>query len=160
MTTAGPDIGSLYREHGPMVYRRILHFYGEAEAEEVLHEVFLQAMERLSTFRADASPSTWLYRIATNTCINRLRDHGRRRELLHIHRDDLWYATRQGASQEERAFLEQLWRALPEELVQIGVYHYIDGMTHGEIARVMGVSRRTIGNRLQELNEQARANAA
>ena len=163
MATSGgsaPDIANLYTRFGPMVYRRILHFYSQNEAEEVLHEVFLLVMEKLSSFRADASPSTWLYRIATNHCINRLRNQSRRRELLKEHREDLWYASCQGADQEEIAFLKELWKNLPEELVQIGVYYYVDGMTHAEISRVMSVSRRTVGNRLEELKNKARQSAA
>ena len=76
------DVGELYREWGPMVFRRILRFYDPVEAEEVLHEVFVKVLENSDGFRADASPSTWLYSIATNHCLNRLRNSKRRRELL------------------------------------------------------------------------------
>ena len=60
-------------------------------------------------------------------------------------------------NQESALFLSQLWRQLPEELATVGVYYYVDGMTHAEIARVMGVSRRTVGNRLKEISERAQA---
>ena len=155
--SGGPphNIAELYTRYGPMVYRRILNFYSKGEAEEVLHEVFLSVLERFSSFRADASPGTWLYRVATNHCINRLRNQQRRDALLVEHRDELWYASSHGASQEEAAFLKQLWKQLPEELVQVGVFYFVDGLTHAEIARVMGVSRRTVGNRLEELKALA-----
>ena len=35
----------------------------------------------------------------------------------------------------------------------IGIYHYVDGMSHAAIAELLGVSRRTIGNRLASLTE-------
>lgn len=149
------DVDALYREWGPMVYRRILRFYGPEEAEEVLHEVFLKVLENLDGFREDASPSTWLYRIATNHCLNRLRNAKRRRELLAEHGEDL-YPSAVGSSQESELLLRQLWKRLPDELLQIGVYYFVDGMTHEEIARVLDVSRRTVGNRLKELEELAR----
>ena len=148
------DVGELYREWGPMVFRRIRRFYDAVEAEEVLHEVFVKVLENVDSFRADASPSTWLYRIATNHCLNRLRNARRRRELLAEHGADL-YPARVGASQEAELLLAQLWKQLPEELLQIAVYYHVDGMTHAEIARVLDVSRRTVGNRLKELEDLA-----
>ncbi len=151
------DVDALYREWGPMVYRRILRFYGPEEAEEVLHEVFLKVLENLDGFREDASPSTWLYRIATNHCLNRLRNHKRRRELIAEHGEDL-YPSAIGSRQESELLLRQLWKQLPDELLQIGVYYFVDGMTHAEIARILDVSRRTVGNRLKELEELARRN--
>lgn len=152
------DVGALYREWGPMVFRRILRFYDPVEAEEVLHEVFVKVLENVESFREDASPSTWLYRIATNHCLNRLRDSKRRRELLAVHGADL-YPAHIGSSQEAKFFLGELWKRLPEELLQIAVYYHVDGMTHAEIANVIGVSRRTVGNRLLELEELAREDA-
>lgn len=153
------DVAELYREWGPMVFRRILRFYDPVEAEEVLHEVFVKVLENTDSFRDDASPSTWLYRIATNHCLNRLRNSRRRRELLAEHGADL-YPTHLASSQEASFLLAELWKRLPEDLLQIAVYYHVDGMTHAEIARVLGVSRRTVGNRLQELEELARGDGA
>lgn len=149
------DVGELYREWGPMVFRRILRFYDRVEAEEVLHEVFVKVLENVDSFREDASPSTWLYRIATNHCLNRLRNAKRRRELLAEHGEDL-YPSHVGSTQEAEFLLGELWKRLPEDLLQIAVYYHVDGMTHAEIARVIGVSRRTVGNRLLELEQVAR----
>ncbi len=149
------DVEALYREWAPMVFRRIRRFYDPVESEEVLHEVFLKVLENLDSFRADASPSTWLYRIATNHCLNRLRNSRRRRELLAEHGADL-YPARVGSHQEAELLLKQLWVELPEELLQIAVYYHVDGMTHAQIAEVIGVSRRTVGNRLEELERLAK----
>lgn len=154
------DIADLYARYGPMVYRRILHFVRRDEAEEVLHEVFLQVIEKIDAFRADASPSTWLYKIATNHCINRIRNRSRRASLWQEHSGDLWYSAAQGADQEQRAFLRQLFAKLPEDLVRIGMYYHVDGLSHAEIARIEGVSRRTVGNRLDELSRRAKAHAS
>lgn len=142
-----------------MVFRRILRFYDRVEAEEVLHEVFVKVLENVDSFRSDASPSTWLYRIATNHCLNRLRNARRRRALLAEHGADL-YPARVGSSQEAAFLLGELWKELPEELLQIAVYYHVDGMTHAEIAQVIGVSRRTVGNRLLELEALARGEQA
>ena len=144
------DVSEIYEKYGPMVYRRILRFYREQEAEEILHEVFVKVLENIDSFREDASPSTWLYRITTNHCLNRLRNSKRREELWLEHGESA-FPTRNKANQEKALLLRVVWQTLPEELVQIGTYYYLDGMTHAEIARVVGVSRRTVGNRLDVL---------
>lgn len=50
-----------------------------ADAEDTLQETLLAAWRGLPGFEGRASPRTWLYRIATNRCLNALRDAGRRR---------------------------------------------------------------------------------
>lgn len=159
VTSSPPDVGDLYRRYGATVLRRVRHFYRDPEeAEEVLHEVFERVLVHIGTFAGNSSPVTWLYQIATRHCINRLRDTRRRRELLDENGDVLdWGSPVSSASQEAGALFRDLWRKLDAELVEIGVYYHLDGMTHDEIARVMGVSRRTVGNRLVELERAARA---
>jgi RNA polymerase sigma-70 factor (TIGR02960 family) len=74
------------RAFGELVepYRRELHVYcyrllgSLSDAEDVLQEVLLTAWRSLARFEGRASVRTWLYRIATNRCLNAVRDRGRR----------------------------------------------------------------------------------
>lgn len=151
------EVGDLYRRYAPMVYRRCSRFFGPQEAEDAMHEVFLKVFSHLDGFRGEASPSTWLYRVATNVCLKKLYKQERRRELWQAHGAEACPASVQRCGQEAALALQQLWRLLPEELVQVGVYHFVDGMTQQEIAELMGVSRRTVGNRLDELKVNVQA---
>ena len=56
---------------------------------------------------------------------------------------------------ELRLTLAQLLTRIPSELCEVAIYHHVDRMTHDEIAEVLGVSRRTVGNYLREFREQA-----
>ena len=140
-----------------MVLRRVLRFYPHSQGEEIVHEIFLRVVENAESFRADASPATWLYRVTTNHCLNRLRNEKRRRALWREHGP--WAAAPivSEAEQDVQLFLREFWDDLAPELVAIGTYYHVDGMTHDEIARIIGCSRRTVGNRLEELREQALA---
>ncbi len=154
-TTTDPaavtDVGELYRQYAPMVLRRVRRFFGPNDAEEVVHEIFLRVMERLDGFRGASSPVTWLFRVTTNHCLNRLRDRDRRRGLLDRRALDVPGYRVSAPAQEATVFLAQLWRDLDPELVQVGIHYHVDGLTHDEIARILGVSPRTVGNRLSTL---------
>lgn len=155
MSTPGWDIGELYRRYGPMVLRRVRRFYGSDDAEEVVQEVFLRAMEKLDGFQGRSSPATWLYQLTTRYCINRLRNEGRRRALWLEAGVTHWQQPVSPADQESVAWLRSLWRSLDEEMVLIGLSYYLDGMSHGDIAALLGCSRRTVGNRLEALRALA-----
>ncbi|MBU0552116.1 sigma-70 family RNA polymerase sigma factor [Myxococcota bacterium] len=156
----GLDIEDLYRRFAPLVFRRARRFYDAHEAEEVVHEVFLQVMDRQHTFRRESSPVTWLYQVTTNLCLNRIRNQGRRAALLREQTPMLQRHAVQDPRQIQHAFLSDLWTKLDADLVAVGVYHFVDGMTHPEIARVLGCSPRTVVNRLQALKAQAAALSA
>ncbi len=117
----------------------------------------MRAIERIDSFRGAASPTTWLYRLTTNHCLNRLRNENRRRELLDEHGPILREGQVTAPKQDVTVFVRQLWRQLDRELVQTGIYYYVDGMTHDEVGRLMGCSPRTVGYRLGKLTERARA---
>ena len=151
------DIDALYRQHGRMVLRRIRRFYPRDEADEVLHEVFERVLVKAATYRGDASPVTWLYQVTTRHCLNRLRDHSRRRELLEQSGPPPWVTPHVASNAEASTFLGQLWRSLDPDLAEIGTYYFVDGMTHAEIAQLLGASRRTVGNRIAEISAHARA---
>lgn len=156
--TQKPDIEELYQKYGGVVRRRIRRFYSAEQVDDVLQEVFVRVIDKIDTFRGDSSPVTWLYQLTTRYCLNRLRNEGRRQELREERGDELfWSQPISDARQERRALLGELWRKLDEDIVMIGIYYHLDGMTHAEIARVVGVSRRTVGNRLNQLEDAARA---
>lgn len=64
----------LVDENAGRIYRLALRMMGnEADAEDVLQETFLSAFKAIDRFEARASLSTWLYRIASNAALMRLR---------------------------------------------------------------------------------------
>jgi DNA-directed RNA polymerase specialized sigma24 family protein len=80
----------------------------------------------------------------------------RRQALLDLHGDSLAPVTHAASDPACRVFVQELWRVLPRELVQVGVYYFIDELTHEEIAEVMGVARRTVGYRVKALLREVR----
>jgi RNA polymerase sigma-70 factor (ECF subfamily) len=149
------DIESLYRNHSAMVYRRIRKFFSEEQAEEVLHEIFVRVIGKADSWRGESAITTWLYQVTTRHCLNRIRDAKRRAELIDHHGFPGWAQGVSAPRQEAAIFLNELWSQLDEEHALIGVYHFLDGLSHEETARILGVSRRTIGNRVEAIRQLA-----
>jgi RNA polymerase sigma factor (sigma-70 family) len=126
----------------------------EQAARDATQEIFERVLRTWSEFRADASPVTWLYRATTNHCLNLLRDGARHSAAL----DQLSHGAREAihAGLDERLTLRAVLDRVPASLREIAVYYYLDQLSHDEIARICGVSRRTVGNRLVEFHEIAR----
>ncbi|MCA9568189.1 MAG: sigma-70 family RNA polymerase sigma factor [Myxococcales bacterium] len=160
MSAAPLDITELYQRHGRAVLRRIRRFYSDEQAMDVLQEVFARAVEKADTYRGDAPPLHWLYGLTTRHCLARLRDAKRRRELLDEVGEIPWSCPITTTDPEASVFLRQLWREIDPELAQIGVHYYVDGMSQADIGALMGVSGRTISNRIQSLQDLARTAAS
>ncbi len=136
----------------PLVYRRVSRFVQFSEIEETVQDVFLKVAQSIHTFDERASISSWVYKVTTNFCLNKIRDRKRQEELLEKWSGDLGPVDI-GASAEDRIFLKQIWDVLDEELLVVGFYFYVDGMTQKEISELLDVSERTIRNRLQNLRK-------
>ena len=151
-----PDFDQLYRRYRGVVARRVGRFVDAERAEELVQEVFERAVRHQDGFRGRSSTVTWLYQIATRVSLNHLRDTQRRTELLEHWGTPPWGRPSMGADQETLIFARHVWATLDPELLEIGAYHFIDGLTQDEIAALIGVSRRTVGHRLQSLREDIR----
>jgi RNA polymerase sigma-70 factor (ECF subfamily) len=150
------ELEQLYRTYGALVRRRARSLLGDdTEAQDALQEVFVRVIGAMGEFRRQSRPSTWLYRITTNLCLNRIRDGRRRRDHLARLGDDASAAPRTAQPPEARALLRQILPHLDPELAEIAIYYFVDEMDQAEIASVLGVSRRTIGYRLERFLKEA-----
>jgi RNA polymerase sigma-70 factor (ECF subfamily) len=131
------------------------------DAEDVLQETFLSVFRHLHDFRGDASFSTWLYRIATNASLMKLR--GRKEPPLSLDasieaNDDGalpreladWGITPEDAllSSETHAQRDVAIKALPETLRTVFVLRDVEGLSVQETADVLSLSVPNIKTRL------------
>lgn len=149
------DLAQLYVRYSRLVMRRIRRFYPQEVAVDILQDVFARAAEKADTFRGEGTERAWLFGLTTRHCLARLRDERRRRELLDGVEEIPWSCSTAPPTAEAAVFLSELWRHIDEELLQIGVYYYVDGMSQDAIGELLGVTGRTISNRLKELHRLA-----
>ncbi|MDX2022884.1 MAG: sigma-70 family RNA polymerase sigma factor [Deltaproteobacteria bacterium] len=160
-TLSRKEVEALFRTYGPLVRRRARSILGnDSEADDATSEVFVKVLLRLDDFRGESQPSTWLYRITTNLCLNRIRDEKRHRarleELGEARQAHIAAERPATGGPEGRLALQVLLQTIPADLAEVAVYYHVDGMEQEEIAAVMGVARRTIGYRLERFREEAR----
>jgi RNA polymerase sigma-70 factor (ECF subfamily) len=138
---------ALYRTYGPIIHARCLRLLGDAQAaEDATQETFVRVHRHIDRAPDFQSALGWIYRIATNYCLNEIRDRKRRAEP----RDRLPDSSGESAEDllADRDFVARLIDRAPEELRVPAWLHHIDGIDQGEVARMLGVSRRTVVNRL------------
>jgi RNA polymerase sigma-70 factor (ECF subfamily) len=144
----------LYRLYGPIIFARCRKLLrDEAAAEDATQETFVRVYRHLDRAPNADEALGWIYRIATNFCLNELRNRKHRPEL----HEALPERSQQNVedSLANREFASRLIERAPEKLRVVAWLHYVDGMDQEEVARVMGVTRRTVFNHL----EAFRANA-
>lgn len=152
-------VDALFEAHLQHVLRRARQMLGNtADAEEVAQEVFIRAMRSLDRFDG-ASPASWLYRITTNECLNRIRDARRRRELFQEHVEPM-LRTASSGSPDHAIMLRWLLANADEQQAQCATYVFVDGLTYPEVAELMGVSLRTVNNLIDRFRTWAKDQVA
>ncbi len=132
----------------------------EADAEEVVQEVFLSVFRRIELFEGKAALSSWIYRITANTAFMRLRKRKQHaavsmedvqpmvRESWTSGRSDEADTTYLSTRHELRAALQQAVERLPEEYRMIFVMRDVDGLSNEEVGDVLGMSVAAVKSRL------------
>jgi RNA polymerase sigma-70 factor, ECF subfamily len=149
------ELAALYERCGFGLYRRCLAYLGnESEAQDAVQEVFARAIEAAPRYRRDGEPAAWLRQIADHLCIDLLR----RRKRNPVRGDASEDEAAGGAldrftapSGEHLVLAHRLIESLDVDAARIAVLYFLDGMTQEEVAQETGLSRKTIGRRLQAI---------
>lgn len=143
---------ALYERYGHLVFQRCLRLLGNVmDAEDAMHDVFLRVRSVPSPER---STLVWLYRVASNACIDRLR----RQRLGPTRTTGSEVDPVVDVDPDRRALVAMVLRRVDRLTCEMGLLHHLDGLTQEEIAHECGYSRRTVGKKLDafELEFKAR----
>jgi RNA polymerase sigma-70 factor, ECF subfamily len=147
----------LYSRHGGAVFGRCRYLLkNDAAAEDALHDVFARALTREESFRGEASPLTWLMKIATHHCLNLLRAEAApwraRYTRLQLARDEGHDGPQ---ALENRDTVRRSLAGLDLETQQAAVHYFVDEMTLEEVAELLARSVPTIRKRLRAFAAQS-----
>ncbi len=149
----------LYRRHTPRLYQLALRLLGgqEADAEDVVQDTWIKAVEKLDTFRWESALGTWLHAIVVNVAREAVRRRGRRQET------ELPEQEPPAAAPLERVEAMDLERAiaeLPDGYRAVLVLHDVEGFTHEEIGAQLGIAAGTAKSQLFWARRAVRAQLA
>ena len=147
---------ALYRMYGPVIYARCVRLLGDrAAAEDAMQETFVRVQRHLEKAPDAEAALRWVYRIATNYCLNEIRDRKLRPQGEDDERPDAPTENLATALADRDLVARIVYRS-PPKLRAPAWLHHVDGLDQGEVAKVLGISRRTVVNRLAEFTDNAR----
>ena len=167
------DFHNIYASYQPKILRYVTHMVGELDAEDLTQEIFVKVSQSLSDFRGEAKLSTWLYCIATNAALDRLRSPS------YKHAAQLREAEAQGGEAETELDDRNIWtgekvlvlewqvvrkemseclqgyiQKLPESYRTVLALSEFEGLSNREVADILGVSLGTMKIRLHRAREK------
>lgn len=159
---------ALLTQYQGQVFRLCFRMTGNSEdAADLTQEAFVKVWRALGSFQFDSAFSTWLYRLATNCCLDFLRSQKRRpTQPLTVETDgeegtievpdDSPTPEEAAISKEEHEALERAMQSLEPEQRQILTLRIVNDLSYEEIARVVGIREGTVKSRLSRARENLR----
>ena len=152
-------LAELYQRHGRTLLAvacAVLH--SRQEAEDVIHDVFLEAWRHADTYsESRGSVKTWLLIRARTRALDRLRSSGRRRDVLdHVARNQPAESAVMVESGDQHR-LHQALAAMPAPQQQVIQLSYFEGLTTAEIAHRLGIPTGTVKSRTRAALESLRS---
>lgn len=159
----GLDFQQVYDEFQPRIRRYVSRLIGAGEADDLTQEVFVRVSRALPEFRGESRLSTWVYRIASNAVVDRLRSPAFRdaTRAAVLDQDALPADASLGAEQaaaraEMSGCIRRYVSDLPPAYRLVIVLSEAEGLTNPEIAEALGVSLETVKVRLHRARRRLR----
>lgn len=147
----------LIRQYEKKVYTLCFRMCGNSEdAEEAAQDAFLALWRGIDRFRQESSLSTWIYRLATNACIDTLRRRKKQSGSVSLDDEELFVDAVDTSPQpqetvehrEAQKLLQEDLSALPEEYRKVLILREIEGLSYTEIAESASIELGTVKSRI------------
>jgi len=115
------------------------------EAEEVSQDTFIKAYKSLNRFKGDSKFSTWIYRVAYNTCLDRLKKNKRQQQTVTIDEytehqvKTIDNALDRIETQEKQQAIKDCLELLPSEDSFLLTLYYFEELSLDEISKIVGL---------------------
>ena len=147
------QFAQLVREHKSTIYTVCYMFsHDEDEVNDLFQETLINMWKGIDSFREESKISTWIYRVALNTCL--LQERKKKREVPKVP-----LSMNVNFFEDEDAKVAQV-RQLHQRIGKLGlvdraiVMLWLEGTSYDEIGAVMGISAQNVGVKLYRIKEQ------
>ncbi len=140
---------------------------GRSHGEDLLQDIFLTAHRKLALYRGESSLGTWLFRLATNVCLDHLRSRANRNAQMTSEFDETISVEELSAGSSgpvvgvvDRLDLDRALADLPPGCRAIFVLHDVEGFEHREIADMLTIAEGTSKSQLHKARMRLRRSLA
>jgi RNA polymerase sigma-70 factor (ECF subfamily) len=167
------EFQEIYETFQPKIYRYLARLVGEYETEDLIQEVFIKVNRSLPRFKGESQLSTWIYRIATNAALDRLRSASFRRNVQtqvpgsaiaattpDIEDKNVWsdektpLVDQQLIRKEMNDCIKDFIEKLPENYKTVLVLCELEELKNKETANILGISIETVKIRLHRARKK------
>lgn len=161
------EFGLVYAEFYPKIYRYLKRLVGETDAEDLTQDVFIKVAKALVEFKNQSRLSTWIYQIATNTAIDRMRSSSFKQETDSLNsigsdlNDKELISSKKYGSVDEQVIRKEMNEcingyilSLPQQYQAILLLSEVEGFKNAEIAEILNISLSTVKIRLHRAKEK------
>jgi len=165
----------IYKEYQPRILRYLIRLAGKYEAEDLSQEVFIKVEGGLNDFRGESKLSTWIYRIATNTVVDRMRSpsfknkvdettspaklKGNDADIVDRNQftgEEVESADQKYVRKEMNTCIRNFIENLPEDYKTVVILSELEELKNKEIAEILHISLDTVKIRLHRARTQLR----
>jgi RNA polymerase sigma-70 factor (ECF subfamily) len=161
------EFEKVYAAYKPMIVRYLTRLVGESEAEDLSQEVFIKVDRSIKAFRGDSQVSTWIYRIATNAALDRLRSPSFQRAegngSPEAEREESWAEGKTPSVEttliraEMNTCVREVVDTLQENYRTVVVLSELEGVPNSEIAEIIGISIDAVKIRLHRARKKLKS---
>ncbi|RSK49550.1 RNA polymerase sigma factor [Hymenobacter rigui] len=132
-----------------------MYCYSREDQEDLFQDIVLQLWRAYPSFRSGSKATTWLYRVALNTAITRLRQQPKAGRFAELGPEALQVPAAEESPSEEMAAMYRAIRQL-SQVDQALTLLYLEDCSYREMAEVLGISETNVGYKLNRIKAQLR----
>lgn len=145
----------LYHQYKAMVYQLCIGFMkgDRALADDLVQEIFVNTWNALSSYRAEASYKTWIYRIAVNTCLQYIRKHKQKND---ISLDNIPSNITECNDTDNTDRLNMLYNGIAqlEDVDRLVIMMVLDEMEYDEISKIIGITEANLRVKIHRIKQR------
>lgn len=147
------EFSRMVREHKSTIYTVCYMFSNdEDEVSDLFQETLINLWKGFESFRHESKLSTWIYRVAMNTCISADRKKRKQGTKVPLSMDINLYNDEDHETKQVRQLHERIQRL--DLIDRALVMMWLEGMNYDEIAEVIGISVKNVGVKLVRIKEK------
>ena len=148
-------IADLYASYFQAIYEHCRRFLqSTASARDATQETFVRVIAHGVSLVLEEGALRYLYRVSTNVCLNMLNKQKMQNRAAAVLAINTTYVRWNDFA--DREFIFAVLARCGEGGAQVAIMHYVEGMSQIEIAEALGITRKTVFNRLRRMSRIAR----